>query len=118
MLVLKSKKKVIYVDVDDTLISWDSVYLPSTGKIQVTDIDGTIFYFKPNTNLIERIKKHKKVGKETIVVWSQSGWQWAEIVVTALGLEDYVDLVISKPDIYYDDLNVKEQGWKWEIPQF
>lgn len=39
----------------------------------------------------------------TIIVWSAGGADWASTIVTAFGLEAYVDLVIGKPDFFIDD---------------
>lgn len=43
-----------------------------------------------------------------MVVWSAGGWDWAEAVVKTLKLENFVDLVISKPTWTYDDLQPSE----------
>lgn len=39
-----------------------------------------------------------------IIVWSQSGEAWADAVVKALGLEEYVNQTMPKPTSYGDDL--------------
>jgi hypothetical protein len=38
------------------------------------------------------------------MVWSAGGVQWAKTVVNTLGLADYVDLIITKPSKFVDDL--------------
>ncbi len=43
-----------------------------------------------------------------IIVWSAGGYQWAESVVRALGLEQYVHLIIEKPIAYVDDLDASQ----------
>jgi hypothetical protein len=43
-----------------------------------------------------------------IVVWSQAGWQWADAVVRALELQNFVDLIIEKPIAYVDDLECQQ----------
>jgi phosphoserine phosphatase len=53
------------------------------------------------------MKSHKFRG-HTVIVWSAGGVEWAKTVVTALGLENYVDLVVAKPKWYYDDLQSHE----------
>ena len=54
------------------------------------------------TQHIEELIRQKKSGTR-IVVWSASGVQWAEAVVKSLGIEKYVDAVLSKPTRVYDD---------------
>jgi len=39
-----------------------------------------------------------------IVVWSGGGADWAEAVVKALKLEEFVDVVTAKPTYYIDDI--------------
>jgi hypothetical protein len=111
MLTIKSDK-IIFCDVDDTLLFWGNN--PDEYDTQFTDPrDGEVFFCRPNWALVKKLKKHKQISKMPIVVWSQSGWQWAEAAVKLLDLEDTVDIVCSKPYKYYDDIPVKEQGWDW-----
>jgi hypothetical protein len=49
------------------------------------------------------MKKHKARGHK-IVVWSAGGWEWAKSVVETLELTEIVDLVMSKPAWFYDDI--------------
>jgi len=85
MQVLK-KSKVLFVDVDRTLIVWE---------------EGCIWHpHKEHLALIEQFW-YQNHG---IVVWSAGGVEWAEKAVRLLGIEDKVDLIISKPDWYVDDL--------------
>lgn len=107
MHVMKSDN-VAYFDVDDTLI----IHFP-IGEIPPHRLDEAIVISIPDRPMftaeciphkdhIERLKMHKVWGNG-VVVWSKSGWEWAETVVKALKLEDYVDVVASKPNYYYDD---------------
>jgi phosphoserine phosphatase len=92
-LVIK-KETIAPFDCDMTLIDYD--------------IDG-----RDKADLVKMglnpIKKHiqtlinMKAGDFYIIVWSASGSAWAKHVVEKLGLNDYVDLVISKPRFYTDD---------------
>jgi hypothetical protein len=96
--MIKIEDKItVYVDVDDTLVLWRPVKeddwvvnLPRYGYLAVS------------SRHVTSIKQHKARG-HLIVVWSQGGADWAEEVVKLIGLEDYVDLVISKPRWIYDD---------------
>lgn len=112
-------KQTTFVDVDDTLVMWnatpeqlekDGVDFECPGSMHDIDNDGNPEWspswtarLLPHKKHIEQIKKHKMRG-HTIIVWSQGGFDWAAAVVKALKLEDFVDLVISKPTWMYDDL--------------
>ena len=109
MIVLnKTRKKTVCFDVDNTLIMWikPGETVPEGAKT-VTLYDelapeGRTFY--PHTKHIERIKDLKNKS-QLVVVWSATGVNWAEKIVRLLGLEEYVDLVMSKPDQLYDDIS-------------
>lgn len=97
-----TQESVIPVDVDNTLIMW--------GKAKKGE--KVIHITNPNSGEQETLRPHKvhiKILKERhargslIVVWSKGGNQWANAVIKALGLEPYVDLVMSKPQMYIDD---------------
>ena len=110
-------KKTYYIDVDDTLIFWPTSYkVPFDDCIEFIDpYDlNKIYYGRPNYRLIKQIKGHKKYNKSSIVVWSKSGWRWAEYTVKLLGLEDYIDVVSSKPDWYIDDKRIDSQKFPWK----
>ena len=102
MIQLKGDNMAFF-DVDDTLIMWEYPAERESEAIEVC-IEGTLFYGKgvPHKRHIEMIKRHKAWGNG-VVVWSRSGSEWANAVVKALGLENHVDLVMSKPYYYYDD---------------
>lgn len=104
MYVVKSEH-VIVCDVDDTLIHWDQNHTqPFEGAVQVTcPHDGQISFHRPHKRHIGFIKKQKAKGY-TIVVWSAAGTGWARAVVEALELQEYVDVVMSKPVKWIDDL--------------
>ena len=96
-----SDRKVFATDVDDTLFFWK---IPEgyTGPLVETNIDG--FKEKGIANLpaINHLKKMKARGY-SVVVWSLGGSAWGEAVVKALGLENYVDLIMPKIDFHLDD---------------
>lgn len=96
-----------YVDVDQTLVLWGYTS-EDPGAIQIQSPDGLVSeYVIPHLPHIEKVKHHKARG-QLVVVWSAGGWEWAEAVVRKLGLENYVDLVIAKPQWAWDDLTPNE----------
>jgi hydroxymethylpyrimidine pyrophosphatase-like HAD family hydrolase len=96
-----------YFDCDDTLVMWDTTLIDQNLDKCITFENPSDKNLKwlllPNENTIQALKQAKAAGS-TIVVWSAGGWDWALEVVTRLELKDYVDLVISKPMRYYDDI--------------
>ena len=107
MMIVVQNEVTIFCDVDDTLVYWDNLYSqPGDGKIKIIDpYDKGVNYLKPHQKHINLLRKYKGRGSE-IIVWSAGGYQWAEAVVKALGLEDIVDIVMTKPAKYIDDLDV------------
>jgi len=106
MKVFKTDQMVPY-DCDDTLVMWGLEDKSKNIPIEDPYIKGLINYLTPNEKHIELLKKHKARGM-TIIVWSAGGVEWAEAVVKALKLQDYVDAVFSKPSRYVDDLPCTE----------
>ena len=105
--ILESEVPVM-VDCDDTLISWKNYPLKTDKSIALNDpYDGTTVHLEPIEAHIKLLKQMKGRGKE-IVVWSAAGYLWASEVVKRLELEDYVDMVMSKPYRYIDDLPCSE----------
>lgn len=104
MFVARSEH-IITFDVDDTLILWgDKFFDPNDGPIRmVCPHDGAVTYHKPHERHIGFLKKQHAKGY-TVVVWSAGGTKWAESAVKALGIEDYVDIVMAKPVKWVDDL--------------
>lgn len=107
-----------YFDVDDTLVMWGYGDHPEARTIlcpkSKTLIDGELRespawseLVVPNKANILQLIKHKQRGHR-IVVWSAGGADWAEAVVRSLELTDYVDMVVSKPSWWYDDLTAEE----------
>ncbi len=102
---------VIYFDVDETLIFWRTDEDPNDPIIEVVDpyIPGKTIKLVPHQRHIDMMLRNYGQGK-TIVVWSAGGCLWAENVVKALGLDNIVSLIIKKPDVYVDDLDIKDWG--------
>lgn len=112
MIVLKSDN-LLFFDVDDSLVLWGKKEDPTDEEIQINDVympDTKITLIKHKRN-IELLQRNKGQGR-TIVVWSAGGVFHAEEVIKALGLEDYVDLIMAKPTQYVDDLDIADWGCK------
>ena len=104
MSIPKFKEPIVYVDVDDTLVSWNHYGQFIEGMIEFTAPESEHpMWLEPITEHIEAIKAHKLRG-HTVVVWSAGGADWAEEVVKKLGLILYVDAILAKPNWFYDDL--------------
>lgn len=101
MLILPDRPSV-YFDVDDTLVLHDRHDLPDEDII-VIDVGNYVYSVHPHKKHIKQLKTHKAKG-DIIVVWSQGGSEWAERVVKKLELIEYVDVCLTKPERYYDDL--------------
>lgn len=107
MYLSLEEDNVAYFDVDDTLIfaEDDISSLTREDLLEMATIsmpNGFDTKVRVHSKQVERLKMHKKWGNG-VIVWSKSGYRWAEAVVRALNLEEYVDVVLSKPTYYYDD---------------
>lgn len=91
---------VAYFDVDDTLLMWKDLE-PSDTTV-TTECRGRLDICAVNTHNVALLKNLAKRGY-SIVVWTLAGSDWAEAVVKALELEEFVDIVTEKPTIYVDD---------------
>lgn len=89
----------VVIDVDGTLIQ--HVH-PSRSAMPI-DYYGQWKHVMPMYNNISLLKAHKARGYE-VSVWSANGHKWAENVIRALNLVEYVDDVSAKPLKYIDDL--------------
>ncbi len=108
----------VFIDCDDTLVMWEeNFYLPSPDKIEIVDpYDNTTVFLTPHIRHIKLLKDYRERGYE-VNVWSAGGYKWAESVVRALQLEDYVHYCGSKPLKYVDDLSAdKILGERVYIP--
>jgi len=100
MLTIKAGRTA-YFDVDDTLLKWESCSKHENNAVKVIN-NGHTFYKQAIYPNVEALKDHSQAG-HVVVVWSAGGVEWAESVIHALRLEKYVDIVLTKPDWYYDD---------------
>lgn len=89
-------------DIDDTVIPWENrTDLDSKDIVQI-DCEGRVFQAQVQQKHVDNLIRHWQ-RNHVIVVWSAGGGIWAKAVVEALGIEDKVDIVMSKPSWYYDD---------------
>lgn len=89
---------VCFWDMDETL-AMDDV----NGCVEYIDVAGNKHRCRPHRIHIDQIKKHKARGY-TNIVWSGNGHRHAEILIKALGIEEYVDICMSKGTKHWDDL--------------
>lgn len=107
MRTLKTEK-LIFIDVDDTLIMWSWPEEANEKTIKYKDpYSNKRFEVLPNRPNITLLKE-KAFRGFTIIVWSAGGYAHAEAVVEALGLASYVAFIMSKPTAYVDDKDVSE----------
>ena len=101
----------MFFDVDDTLVMWEETPIFNETVVITDPYNGELETLYLNNCHIRLLKRSKHRGR-TIVVWSHGGFKWAEAVVKALELEEYVDLVMTKMEDYVDDLDVDEWALK------
>jgi hypothetical protein len=94
-------------DVDDTIILHGDKGHAEYKTVEVPDrVEGKTLTFRIHEPMVRLLKEEHARGSY-IIVWSRSGYQWAHDVVKALGLEDKVHLIMSKPMVYFDDSPVE-----------
>ena len=104
---------VVAFDCDDTLIMW---HVPKdyVGSLVTTNLNGFKDRGIPNLHAIDHLKK-MKARCYAIIVCSAGGSEWAEAVVKALELEDFVDVVMPKIDFHLDDVpDPTDKIGKWQ----
>jgi predicted phosphatase len=110
MNVIKSEHNIM-VDVDGTLIDHlTTEQLNEPIRLTVSlwcPIENKNITVGVNQSMVRLLKEEYHRGSH-VVVWSRGGWEWATNVVRALNLEKYVDLVMTKPLVYFDDIEVQE----------
>ena len=93
-------------DVDGTIIIHGSDHHCKT-KVNIYDpIENRTITAGVNEPMVRLLKEEAARGGY-IIVWSRGGYAWARAVVEALGLTREVSLVMSKPMVYFDDMNVE-----------
>ena len=96
-------ERLLYVDCDDTLVLWDLSSYPEAEFPRIElNCWGPVMLAKHEKN-INLVKKFAKLGYG-IIVWSQTGAEWAETVARAVGIDDIATLYLTKPRYHLDDL--------------
>lgn len=109
-MYISEDKYTSYWDCDDTLVMW---HKPGSEEMYTSFDEGAIaidnygeIYVMPHWKHIQALKEFS-ARKQVVIVWSAGGSSWAAKVVRALKLERYVDAVLTKPHVYFDDLDCK-----------
>jgi hypothetical protein len=102
-----AKEQIVFFDIDSTLILENQP--SSMHDIKVEDpLDSTHHvWVQPHTAMIRLLKEEYSRGS-TVIVWSRGGYQWAANVIKALGLEEMVNMAMSKPMVYFDDMPIEK----------
>lgn len=109
MKVIRNER-VIPIDVDDTLVmhSFNEALVDKLEIIQIYDpIENGFITVRKNLPMIRLLKEEHSRGAH-ILVWSRGGFEWADSVVTALRITEFVDQIMSKPMVYLDDKPVEQ----------
>jgi hypothetical protein len=100
--------KILPVDVDGTIIQYMSKGdVPMPGDIFPV-YGGKVVHLRPMSMNIALLKHHKDLRGYEIIVWSANGKEWAVQIIKELQLESYIDIVMTKPNKYVDDVDVNE----------
>ena len=107
-LVVKSEL-IVMVDVDDTLLKWQGDFSkPAKDRIKLIDpYDKSHVYLLPHKKHVKLLKDYK-ARHFKVIVWSGAGWKWAQEAIKKLKLTKYVDVILSKPAKYMDDLHAPD----------
>ncbi len=90
-------------DIDGTLVVHRSESLYSVNVLD--PLTGKTLVMGKNLAMIRLLKEEKHRGG-FIVAWSRGGYEWATNVIQALELEEFVDIVMDKPLVYFDNEEV------------
>lgn len=95
-------------DIDNCLVMHTVDPIKPSERVDVIDpLTGKLLRLRINKAMVRLLKEESFRGG-CIKVWSRSGWEWARNVIQALDLVSYVDEVMSKPLVYFDDTPVKK----------
>lgn len=107
--LILEKEIVVLVDTDNTIAKWSKKHnIPGEGRIEfICPYSKEKIYLKPHLVHLRLIKQYKSRGYGVIVA-SKAGYAWSKEVVEKLGIEEYVDLIMTKPDKWVDDSDKAE----------
>lgn len=101
-------ERIIPTDIDETLVMHDNP-LSYNKYITVEDPHEAGKYINLGVNqAMVKILKDEKARGAYIIAWSRSGNAWAETIIKALDLTNFVDLILTKPLVYLDDKDASE----------
>ena len=98
---------IVPCDVDCTLIDYKIDDKDPRLLIEVGLVPGKEIKVFPILEHIQMLK-NMKASQAYILIWSGSGYAWAKHIIDKLQLNDYVDLIMSKPSWYIDDTPAEE----------
>lgn len=100
-----NNRRTFFVDVDETLALHNLSDWAPEERVSVT-CNGREFDVVPHRKSILLLVKFWKLGYD-VIVWSKTGEDWANAVVDAFDLRQYVTICLTKPDFYMDDKPVE-----------
>lgn len=108
MMVIRNENTV-FCDIDGTLIlnrkETDGV---DYAQVSIKDPLGEGYLnFNVHRPMVRLVREESHRGSY-VVAWSRGGYEWAESVIKALKLEDCVQLILSKPLVYFDDVPIQD----------
>lgn len=108
LVLIIPNDKILPVDIDGTLIE----YVGKNDCDFVLEYGGLTVPLRKKRMNIALMKHHKTTRGYTILVWSANGKEWAETVIRKLKLQEYVDIIMTKPCKLLDDKPASE--WMWD----
>lgn len=95
-------------DVDQTLVVWNEGITEFHSDLEIRNpYDGMQVLVQVHSPHVRLLRQMKARGR-FVIVWSAGGYEWAKSVVEALGLTNHVDLIMTKPIAYVDDVPVED----------
>lgn len=108
MQIIKNEM-ITPIDVDGTLVIHDELSdIPPGESVQIYDaVTKKHITMRINRPMVRLLREADSRG-DFVIVWSRGGFRWASDVIKALDLVDCVDLVLSKPMAYFDDVEIEQ----------